>query len=93
VALTTAQLNAHIRTLLLDQFNAERVNREALLFMVRACVRHVRLGGADNIEAGRTVGEFLLQQVLGRSLTAGDLHYLRKHLVTDADETAAGVLG
>lgn len=94
MALTTAQLNAHIRTIVSDELDhVRRSDRAVLLFMMRACIRHYRLGGDDNQEAARTVARFVWQRAIGREPTQQDLHELLKHIVTEADETAAGVLG
>lgn len=92
MALTTAQVNAHLRTTMADQINANP-DKEVFLWLLRACIRHYRLGGADNQEAGRTLAELLFQAFLNRPPTADDLHRLRRHLAIEADETALGVLG
>lgn len=93
MALTQAQLNAHLRTMVLDQLPLEKNKREAILFFLRACITHYRTAGPDNQEAARTVGQFMYEQFIGRAATAADLHLLRKHAATEADNTAAGELG
>lgn len=93
MALTNAQLNAHIRDILADELDFVRESdKQVLMFLLRACIRHIRQGGADNIEAGKTVAQFVAQQVLGRALTGGDLHALRRHWTPEADPTAEGLL-
>lgn len=85
MALTTAQLNAHIRTMIVDQLQRENGNsRAALMFLLRACARHARSGTADDLEAAKTAAQFIFETVLGRSMTADDAHYLRKHLNLDS---------
>lgn len=85
MALTQAQLNAHLRTMLLNQIPHEDDNLVVLRFFLRACVRHARAVNGDNAEAARTVGQAVFENVIGRSATAGDLHYLRNHLASDVD--------
>lgn len=85
VALTAAQLNAHIRSMLVDRLTFETAedrspDNQALLFLLRACADHARLGDADSIEAAKTSAQFLFETVIGRSATANDLHFLRNHL-------------
>lgn len=93
MALTNAQLNVHIRDIIADELDFVRdSDKQILMFFLRACIRHVRKPGADNIEAAKTVAQFVSQQVLGRALTAADLHSLRNHWTIEADETAGGVL-
>lgn len=84
MALTAAQLNAHIRTMLVDQLQRENGNaRAAMLFLLRACAWHARSGTADDLEAAKTVAQFIFETVLGRSMTAEDAHILRKHVSPD----------
>lgn len=90
MALTQAQLNAHLRTMLLNQIQHEEDNFAVLKFFLRACERHARAGNGDNAEAARTVGQAVFENVIGRSATADDLHYLRNHLAGDVD--GAGIL-
>lgn len=94
MALTTAQLNAHLRAMLQNELERPRTRDDyaARLFMIRAAIAHIRLGDADSIEAGNTVARFVCQQTYGRTPTADDLHMMRGHWATDADETAGGLL-
>ena len=94
MALTPNQLNAHLRTLIQNEVVAqgEGIDPEAWKFLLRACIRHVRLGGADNQEAGRTIAQFVFEQRIGRPATAADLHWLRNHEAVSADPSAGGVL-
>lgn len=85
MALTTAQLNAHIRSMIVDQLRRENGNtREAVLFLLRACAWHARSGTADDLEAAKTAAQFIFETVIGRSMTAEDAHLLRNHLSKDA---------
>lgn len=93
MALTQVQLNAHLRTMVLDQLPLEKNKRETILFFLRACITHYRTPGADNQEAARTIGQFMYEKFIDRAATASDLHLLRKHASTEADETASGELG
>ena len=94
MALTTAQLNAHLRAMLQNELERPRTRDDyaARIFLIRAAIEHVRLGDADSVEAGRTVAEFVCQQTFGRTPTADDLHMMRGHWASDADPTAQGVL-
>lgn len=85
MALTTAQLNAHIRTMITDRLALEGsdVSGPALRFLLRACADHANLGGADNQEAAKTAAQFLFETVIGRPATANDLHMLRNHIAPD----------
>lgn len=89
------QLNAHLRTIMQDELVAagQDLAPAVFHFLLRACIRHRRLGGADDQEAARTIAQFIFEQVIGRSATADDLHRLRNHYAIEADSTAAGVLG
>lgn len=94
MALSAAQLNAHIRSIVADELDAERRTNPAVVrFFIAAALRHYRLGGVDNQEAAQTVARFVWQQVIGRSPTQQDLHEFLNHVVTEADETAGGLLG
>lgn len=93
MALTTNQLNAHIRTTIQDQLPFEDGNNLVLMFFLRASIRHCRLGGADNIEAGKAIAQFVFEKINNRTATAADLEKLQNHLAIEADSTAAGVLG
>lgn len=89
MALTQAELNAHIRTMIVDRLQAEGsdVSGAALRFLLRACADHANLGGADNLEAAKTSAQFLFETVIGRSATADDLHLLRNHIAPDVSGT------
>lgn len=89
MALTTAQLNAHIRTMIQEELvrEASRTDAEAVRFLLRACAFHARTGTADDLEAAKTVAQFVFETVLGRSATATDLHLLRNHLSLDVGGT------
>ena len=82
VALTTAQLNAHIRTMIQEELvrEASRTDAEAVRFLLRACAFHARTGTADDLEAAKTVAQFIFETVRGRTATAADLHLLRNHI-------------
>lgn len=95
MALTTAQLNAHLRAMIQNELATITVaeiregGQEAgfLYGLLRACVRHVRIGDADSIEAGKTVAVNVLESILGRPATAGELHQLRRHWAKEADDS------
>lgn len=90
MALTQAQLNTHLRTMLLNQIPHEEDNMAVLRFFLKACVRHARVGNGDNAEAAKTVARVVFENVIGRSMTADDAHYLRSHLAAEVD--GAGIL-
>lgn len=94
MALTAAQLNAHLRVAIQDEIVAqgEALSPEAWFFLLRACIRHWRLGDADSQEAARTIAQFVFESKIGRPAGAGDLHSLRQHEALYADPTAVGVL-
>ena len=93
MALTVAQQNAHLKTIMANVAQVQgRGDAEVIYALLRGCIVHVRLGGADNIEAGKFWAQALFQSVIGRNATAADLHLLKNHLATQADETASGVL-
>lgn len=85
MALTTAQLNAHIRDMIVDRLVVEGpdLNGAALRFLLRACADHANLGGADNLEAAKTSAQFLFETVIGRAATADDLHLLKNHIAPE----------
>ena len=87
MALTTNQLNAHIRTMIVDRLQAEGtdLSNESLRFLLRACADHARLGGADDIEAAKTAAQFLFETTIGRNATAADLHQLRQHIAREVN--------
>lgn len=92
MALTVNQQNAHLKTIMANVADQLDGNDETFYALLRGCIVHCRLGGADNIEAGKFWAQALFQSVIGRSATAADLHRLRNHLATGADPTAGGVL-
>lgn len=92
MALTTAQLNAHLRQIALVQLDNE--GRDGLRALLRACVEYARgtAAGSPEREAANTIATFAAERVLGRSLTAQDRHWLVNHAGPEAHEAAAGVI-
>lgn len=92
MALTTAQENAELRQIM-GRFAAMLHPRhEAYTLFLRACIAQIRAAGANDVEGGKFWAQQALETMLGRPATAADLHYLRNHLTTEADETAGGVV-
>lgn len=92
MALTTAQQNAHLKTIMARVANNIEYDSQTFYDLLKSCIAHVRLGDADSIEAGKFWAQALFEQVLERSANANDLHLLRNHLALAADSTASGVL-
>ncbi|MCZ2109084.1 MAG: hypothetical protein LC118_05870 [Dehalococcoidia bacterium] len=92
MALTTAQLNAHIRTMIQEELVREGAgtDAEAVRFLLRACAHHARTGTPDDLEAAKTVAQFIFETVIGRSATEAGLHLLRNHIGPDVG-AAGGV--
>lgn len=85
MALTTAQLNAHIRTMMQEQLIKEGTytSSASVLFLLKACVWHARTALPDDLEAAKTVAQFVFETTIGHSMTAAETHYLRQHLAND----------
>lgn len=96
--LTTNQLNAHLRTIVIASFSPQALNvltdetRTALLYLVRACIFYARGGGVDEKEAARTIARSLIERLTGHAITAPELHYLQNHLAGDAVPGSVGEL-
>ena len=82
MALTQAQLNAHIRTMLQEQLVREGTSMEgaSVMFLLKAAAWHARTATADDLEAAKTVAQFVVETATCHALTASEAHYLRKHL-------------
>jgi len=87
MALTTVQLNSHLRQIILLLFSR---NEEALDAFVRTCISYSKNGSAAEKEAARTILREVYERAVGRTLTSADIHTLIYHKVGDKDPSAVG---
>ena len=91
--LTDAQYRAHVMAFLRSWFSAlpQDEARGLLVTLIRQGLVYKDLG-ADQKEAMQRLAQELAQDILGRALTADELHLLRFHWVNEAQEGAGGTL-
>ena len=87
MALTAAQLNSHLRQIVLLLFDK---NEEALDAFARACVYYSKNGNSADKEAARTILKEVYARAVNRPLTSDDLHHLIHHKVGDKDSSIVG---
>lgn len=78
MALTNAQLNSHLRAIVVQHFTG---NEEGLTRFLETCRDYAVVGGANEKEASRTIAREVFSRVVGRALTADDVHLLTNHKV------------
>lgn len=76
MAITTAQRNAALFDIMGLLFTNDE---SALDVFLRACVAYHKAGNATAKEAALTLAQLAYERVVGRTLTARDLHMLQNH--------------
>jgi len=97
MALTTAQYNAHVQTMISGLFPTtpllalSDIQRACLMYLLRRLVLYKRIG-ANQDEAAKRLALEILTAIKGSAPTADDLHLLRNHWAEEALPGSVGEL-